>query len=68
MRISLAISLLFAFRRCATSALDSASAVHFGRLIGGQGKTWTNAVVLVRDGRVEKVLTPTSYSLRCDDH
>jgi imidazolonepropionase-like amidohydrolase len=57
MRISLAISLLFAFCCCDLSALDTASAVRFGRLIDGHGKTWTNAVVLVRNGRVEKVLT-----------
>jgi imidazolonepropionase-like amidohydrolase len=57
MRIRLAISLLIAFCCCDVSALDTASAVRFGRLIDGQGKTWTNVVVLVRDGRVEKVLT-----------
>ncbi len=57
MRISLAISLLFAFCCCDLSALDTASAVRFGRLIDGHGRTWTNAVVLVRNGRVEKVLT-----------
>jgi imidazolonepropionase-like amidohydrolase len=57
MRIRLAISLLIAFCCCDVSALDTASAVRFGRLIDGQGKTWTNAVVLVRNGRVEKVLT-----------
>jgi imidazolonepropionase-like amidohydrolase len=57
MRIRLAISLLIAFFCCDLSALDTASAVRFGRLIDGQGKTWTNAVVLVRNGRIEKVLT-----------
>jgi imidazolonepropionase-like amidohydrolase len=57
MRIRLAISLLIAFFCCNVSALDTASAVRFGRLIDGQGKTWTNAVVLVRNGRIEKVLT-----------
>ena len=57
MRIRLAISLLIAFSCCDVSALDTASAVRFGRLIDGQGKTWTNAVVLVRNGRIEKVLT-----------
>jgi imidazolonepropionase-like amidohydrolase len=57
MRIRLAISLLIAFCCCALSALDTASAVRFGRLIDGQGKTWTNAVVLVRNGKIEKVLT-----------
>ena len=57
MRIRLAISLVIAFCCCDLSALDTASAVRLGRLIDGQGKTWTNAVVLVRNGRVEKVLT-----------
>ncbi len=41
MRIRLAISLLIAFFCCDVSALDTASAVRFGRLIDGQGKTWT---------------------------
>src|SRR5271156_5254960 len=57
MRIRLAISLLIAFCCWDLSALDTASAIRFGRLIDGQGKTWTNAVVLVRNGRNEKVLT-----------
>ena len=57
MRIRLAISLLIAFICCDLSALDTPSAVRFGRLIDGQGKTWTNAVVLVRNGRIEKVLS-----------
>jgi imidazolonepropionase-like amidohydrolase len=57
MRIRLALSLLIAFCCCDLSALDTASAIRFGRLIDGQGKTWTNAVVLVRNGKVEKVLT-----------
>jgi imidazolonepropionase-like amidohydrolase len=57
MRIRLAIFLLTAFCCCDISALDTASAVRFGRLIDGQGKTWTNAVVLVRNGRIEKLLT-----------
>jgi cytosine/adenosine deaminase-related metal-dependent hydrolase len=57
MRIRIAISLLLAFFCCDLSALDTASAIRFGRLVDGQGKTWTNAVVLVRDGRIEKVLT-----------
>ncbi len=57
MRIRLAVFLLVAFLCCDLSALDAPSAVRFGRLIDGQGKTWTNAVVLVRNGRIEKVLT-----------
>jgi imidazolonepropionase-like amidohydrolase len=57
MRIRLAISLLIAFFCCDLSALDNPSAIRFGRLIDGQGKTWTNAVVVVRNGRIEKVLT-----------
>ncbi len=57
MRIRLAVSLLIALCCCDVSALDTASAVRFGRLIDGHGKTWTDAVVLVRNGRVEKVLT-----------
>jgi imidazolonepropionase-like amidohydrolase len=56
MRIRLAISLLIAFFCCDLSALDTPSAIRFGRLIDGQGKTWTNAVVLVRNGRIERVL------------
>jgi imidazolonepropionase-like amidohydrolase len=57
MRLRLAVSLLIALLCCDLSALDTPSAVRFGRLIDGQGKTWTNAVVLVRNGRIEKVLT-----------
>jgi imidazolonepropionase-like amidohydrolase len=57
MRIRLSISLLIIFCCCDLFALDNASAVRFGRLIDGHGKTWTNAVVLVRNGRVEKLLT-----------
>src|ERR1700733_9961981 len=56
MRIRFALSLLIAFFCCDLSALDTPSAVRFGRLIDGHGKTWTNAVVLVRNGRIEKVL------------
>jgi imidazolonepropionase-like amidohydrolase len=56
MRIRFAVSLLIAFFCCDLSALDTPSAVRFGRLIDGHGKTWTNAVVLVRNGRIEKVL------------
>jgi imidazolonepropionase-like amidohydrolase len=65
MRIRLAISLLIAFFCCDVSALDTASAVRFGRLIDGQGKTWTNAVVLVRNGRIENVL-PSDASIPAD--
>jgi imidazolonepropionase-like amidohydrolase len=55
-RIKIAICLFIAFFCCDLPALDTPSAIRFGRLIDGQGKTWTNAVVLVRDGRIEKVL------------
>jgi imidazolonepropionase-like amidohydrolase len=65
MRIRLAISLLIAFCCCDLSALNAASAIRFGRLIDGQGKTWTNAVVLVRNGRVEKVL-PSDVAIPAD--
>jgi imidazolonepropionase-like amidohydrolase len=65
MRIRLAISLLIAFCCCDLSALDTASAIRFGRLIDGQGKTWTNAVVLVRNGKVEKVL-PSDAAIPSD--
>jgi imidazolonepropionase-like amidohydrolase len=36
---------------------NSATAIRFGRLIDGRGKVWTGAVVLVRDRKIEKVLT-----------
>jgi imidazolonepropionase-like amidohydrolase len=39
------------------SASQSVSAIRFGRLIDGKGKVWTNAVVLVRDGIIDKVIT-----------
>jgi imidazolonepropionase-like amidohydrolase len=65
MRIRLAISLLIAFFCCDLSALDTPSAIRFGRLIDGQGKTWTNAVVLVRNGRIEKVL-PSDAAIPAD--
>ena len=36
-------------------ANDGVKAIRFGRLIDGKGKVWTNAVVIVRDNKVEKV-------------
>jgi len=51
------------FLCCDLFALDNASAVRFGRLIDGHGKTWTNAVVL-SEWQVEKLLTSTPQS--CD--
>ena len=65
MRIRLALSLLIAFCCCDLSALDTASAIRFGRLIDGQGKSWTNAVVLVRNGKIEKVL-PSDAAIPAD--
>jgi imidazolonepropionase-like amidohydrolase len=56
-RIKIALCLFIAFLCHDLSAWETPSAIRFGRLIDGQGKTWTNAVVLVRDGRIEKVLT-----------
>ena len=39
------------------SASQSVSAIRFGRLIDGKGKVWTDAVVVVRDGVIDKVTT-----------
>ncbi len=39
------------------SASDVVCAVRFGHLIDGKGKTWTDAVVFVRNGKIEKVAT-----------
>ena len=37
-------------------ASDAVTAVRFGRVIDGTGKVWNNATVLVRNGKIEKVL------------
>ncbi len=38
-------------------ASDAVSAIRFGRLIDGKGKVWNDATVVVRAGKIEKVLT-----------
>lgn len=50
--------LLFLLLCCDLSASNAASAIRFGRLIDGKGKVLTNAVVLVRNGKIDKVLMP----------
>ncbi len=58
MRIRVVLCLILTFT-CTQLPLPAAeTAIRFGRLIDGQGKTWKGAVVLVRDGRVEKVVPP----------
>lgn len=58
MRTRVAVWLLF-FSFCYDlSASNAASAIRFGRLIDGKGKVLTNAVVLVRNGKIDKVLMP----------
>jgi imidazolonepropionase-like amidohydrolase len=60
MRTRVAVWLLF-FSFCSNlSASNAVTAIRFGRLIDGKGKVWTNAVVLVRDGKIDKLLTPDS--------
>lgn len=60
MRTWIAVWLL-CFSFCSDlSASNAVSAIRFGRLIDGKGKVWTNAVVLVRDGKIDKVLTSDS--------
>lgn len=39
----------------AQSAPSVVKAIHFGKLIDGSGKVWTNAVVIVRGDRIESV-------------
>lgn len=36
-------------------AVDTVTAIRFGHLVDGKGKTWTNAVVIVRGGKIESV-------------
>jgi imidazolonepropionase-like amidohydrolase len=50
----IAVFLLFCYPLLAS---DVVCAVRFGHLIDGKGKTWTDAVVLVRNGKIEKVAT-----------
>jgi len=57
MRAKLAGWIIVLLCSCSLSASQSVSAIRFGRLIDGKGKVWTNAVVLVRDGIIEKVIT-----------
>jgi imidazolonepropionase-like amidohydrolase len=42
---------------CHLFAADALTAVRFGRLIDGRGKVLTDAIVLVRNGKIEKVQT-----------
>ena len=58
MRTRVAVWLLCASFSCYLSASDTVSAVRFGRLIDGTGKVSSNATVLVRNGKIDKVLTP----------
>ena len=60
MRTTGTICLLFLSFCCGLSASDTASAIRFGHLVDGKGKVWTNAVVLVRNGKIDKVLTADS--------
>ena len=55
--IILTVILLFT---CHLFAADTITAVRFGRLIDGHGKVWTDATVLVRDGKIEKVSSDSS--------
>lgn len=58
MQSKLAAWIIFFVLCCGTlSASQSVSAIRFGRLIDGKGKVWTNAVVLVKDGIIDKVTT-----------
>ncbi len=50
--VSLFLTLLFCSHLVASSDVK---VVRFGRLIDGKGKVWTNAVVIVRGSKVEKV-------------
>ncbi|HTZ73261.1 MAG TPA: amidohydrolase family protein, partial [Candidatus Aquilonibacter sp.] len=36
-------------------AAGDVEALRFGRLIDGKGKVWSNAIVIVRDNKIEKV-------------
>jgi len=60
MRTRVAIWLLSFSLCCELSASDAASAIRLGRLIDGKGKVWTNAVVLVRNGKIDKVVSAES--------
>jgi imidazolonepropionase-like amidohydrolase len=46
------VALLFCSHAMANGGVK---AIRFGHLIDGKGKVWTNAVVIVRDSKVEKV-------------
>jgi imidazolonepropionase-like amidohydrolase len=60
MRTRIAIWLLLLSLCSDLSASDAVTAIRLGRLIDGKGKVWTKAVVLVRNGKIDKVLTPDS--------
>ena len=57
MRTKFASCIVALFLCCNLYASDSFTAIRFGRLIDGKGKIWTNAIVLVRNGIVDKVIT-----------
>jgi imidazolonepropionase-like amidohydrolase len=57
MRTTFAAWIIVVFCCGSLSASQSVSAIRFGRLIDGKGKVWTNAVVVVRDGVIDKVNT-----------
>src|SRR3954462_10396693 len=54
MRTRLIILLAF-LCSCPIFAADTVTAVRFGHLIDGHGKVWTDATVLIRNGKIEKV-------------
>jgi imidazolonepropionase-like amidohydrolase len=44
-----------AARADANASASNVKALRFGRLVDGKGKVWTNAIVIVRDNKIEKV-------------
>ena len=55
MRIKFVFLLLTIFSGWQLAAGSELKAVRFGRLIDGKGKVWTNAVVIVRGNKIDKV-------------
>jgi len=47
--------LVFLLVPLACTAADPITAIHFGRIIDGKGKTWTNAYVVVEGDRVKSI-------------
>ena len=55
MRTKLVVLLVTILFGSQLMAGDDVKAIRFGRLVDGKGKVWTNAIVIVRGNKIEKV-------------